>query len=96
MMDVEDGLAQELRNVQHPDLLRDIPGSLAGLCQDVAATRANILHIYHDRTATDIPIGNSKVVMELETSGLDQIKEIQDVLRAKGYVVELDPRCPVA
>ena len=26
----------------------------------------------------------------------DQIKKIQDVLTGKGYLVELDPRCPVA
>ena len=90
------GLAKTGRLARLSITLRDIPGSLAGLCQDVATTRANILHTYHDRTATDIPIGSSKVVMELETSGLDQIKEIQDVLKAKGYVVELDPRCPVA
>ncbi len=90
------GLAKTGRLARLSITLRDIPGSLAGLCQDIADTRANILHTYHDRTATDIPIGSSKVVMELETSGLIQIEEIWDVLKAKGYVIELDPRCPVA
>jgi threonine dehydratase len=90
------GLAKTGRLARLSITLRDIPGSLAGLCQDIADTRVNILHTYHDRTATDIPIGSSKVVMELETSGLVQIQEIQDALKAKGYVVELDPRCPIA
>ena len=90
------GLAKTGRLARLSITLRDIPGSLAALCQDVADTRANILQTYHDRTATDIPIGSSKVVMELETSGLSQIQEIQDALKAKGYVVELDPRCPIA
>ena len=90
------GLAKTGRLARISITLRDIPGSLAVLCQDIADTRANILHTYHDRTATDIPIGSSKVVMELETSGLIQIQEIRDMLKAKGYVVELDPRCPIA
>ncbi len=90
------GLAKTGRLARFSITLRDIPGSLAGLCQDIADTRANILHTYHDRTATDVPIGSSKVVMELETSGLTQIHEIQEALKEKGYVVALDPRCPIA
>jgi threonine dehydratase len=89
------GLAKTGRIVRFSVNLRDIPGSLASLCRVVASQRANILHTYHDRTTKEIPIGTSKVVMELETAGFDHIREIFGALKDQNYDVEMDPTCPV-
>jgi len=82
---IEKGLARTGRVVRMEILLRDIPGALAELVTLVGQRRANILHILHERTARDIPIGFSRVVLVLETRGSDQIAEIRTELRERGY-----------
>ena len=86
---IEKGLAQTGRLVRMSILLRDIPGSLSTLTNLIAQHRANILHILHERTAKDIPIGFSKVILVLETRGSDHIRDIQHGLRAKGYSLQI-------
>jgi threonine dehydratase len=86
---IERGLAQTGRLVRISILLRDIPGALAKLTSLVAEHQANILHILHERTAKDIPIGFSKVILVLETRGSDHIREIQQGFRAKGYSLQI-------
>lgn len=90
------GLAKTGRIARIAINLRDIPGSFAGLCQVIASRRANILHIYHDRTSAEVPVGSSKVVIELETAGFDHIQETFRALRERNYEVETEPTCPVA
>jgi len=75
--------------------LRDVPGSLANLCQVIAESSGNILHTYHDRISADVPVGTSRVVLEIETAGHEHIQEILAALKAKRYEVEQDPTCPV-
>ncbi|MCK5552645.1 MAG: hypothetical protein KAJ09_05825, partial [Deltaproteobacteria bacterium] len=58
----------------------------------IAISGANILHIHHDRISKGIPIGTSKVILELETIGVDHIREILGKLRKENYPVELDKR----
>jgi threonine dehydratase len=89
------GLAKTGRLARMSVRLRDIPGSLARLSQVVADQRANILHAYHDRTAADVPVGNSKVIIELETAGHEHIQQILRALSEEDYVVEQDPTCPL-
>ncbi len=89
------GLSKTGRLIRIGVTLRDTPGSLANLSRAIAARRANTLHIYHDRTSKEIPIGSSKVVLELETRGFDHIQEILDGLKGEDYTVDLDPICPV-
>jgi threonine dehydratase len=86
---IEKGLAQTGRLVRFSILLRDIPGALAKLSGRVAQHQANILHIIHERAAKDIPIGFSKVILVLETRGLDHIREIKKGLRGKGYSLQM-------
>lgn len=74
---IEKGLAQTGRLVRLSILLRDAPGALGKLTALIAHYRANILHIIHERTAKDIPIGFSKVILILETRGPDHIREIR-------------------
>jgi threonine dehydratase len=86
---IEKGLAQTGRLVRMSILLKDVPGALARLTSLVAQHRANILHIIHERATKDIPIGFSKVIVVLETRGLDHIREIKKGLREKGYSIQI-------
>jgi threonine dehydratase len=86
---IAQGLAKTGRIIRIAVTLRDVPGSLANLSRIIAARGANILHIHHDRISRGIPIGSSKVTLELETAGIDHIQEILGKLRKEDYTVEL-------
>jgi threonine dehydratase len=78
---LEKGLSQTGRIVRFELFLRDIPGSLAKLTGLIAQHHANILHIIHERTAKEIPIGFSKVILVLETRGPEHIGQIKKALK---------------
>jgi threonine dehydratase len=86
---IEKGLAQTGRLVRMSIVLRDVPGALGKLTALVAQYRANILHIIHERTAKDIPLGFSKVILMLETRGPDHIREIRKGFKSKGYSLRI-------
>jgi threonine dehydratase len=86
---IAQGLAKTGRIVRIAVNLRDVPGSLTTLSRIIAAKGANILHIHHDRISKGIPIGASKVILELETAGVDHIGEILGKLREEDYTVEM-------
>jgi len=65
--------------------LTDTPGSLAQLLALISALKANVLHIYHDRRARDLPIYVTRVDLEIETRGSDHIEEIIHKLNIAGY-----------
>ena len=82
---VERGLMAGGRYLKLIIELDDLPGSLAQLTTDIAATRANIFHITHDRRSKTLTIGKTDVSLELETRGYEHIREIVDHLEGKGY-----------
>lgn len=82
---VERGLIAGGRYLKLIIELDDLPGSLAQLSTDIAATRANIFHITHDRRSKSLAIGRTDVSLELETRGYDHIREIVGYLERKGY-----------
>jgi threonine dehydratase len=86
---IEKGLAQTGRLARMSIVLRDVPGALGKLTALVAQYRANILHIIHERTAKDIPIGFSKVILMLETRGADHIREIRKGFESEGYSLHM-------
>jgi threonine dehydratase len=85
---IERGLVKDGRLVRLRVRLRDRPGSLARLTALVAADRANVLRIEHDRAFSRAPVGDSEVELTLETSGPDQIEAIKRRLAEAGYAVE--------
>ncbi|AJE04322.1 threonine ammonia-lyase [Geobacter pickeringii] len=85
---VERGLLAAGRYLKLKVLLDDIPGSLAKLAADIAATRANISLITHERRSKDLPLGKTEVLLELETRGYEHIEEVIDHLRG-GYEVDV-------
>ncbi len=86
---VERGLLAAGRYLKLKVELADIPGSLAQLSTDIAATRANIYLISHDRRSIALPVGRTEVLLELETRGYEHIEEVIGYLGGKGYDVEV-------
>jgi threonine dehydratase len=84
---IERGLVKDGRLVQLSVVLSDRPGALARLCTVVAAQRANVLDIGHDRAFSGAAIGETEVVLTLETSGREQIEAVVAAVRAAGYEV---------
>jgi len=88
---VERGLLAAGRYLRLTVVLDDVPGSLASLAGDIAATRANIFLINHDRRSSDLPLGKTEVSLELETRGYEHIKEVIAHLEQRGYEVAVAP-----
>jgi threonine dehydratase len=86
---VERGLLAAGRYLKLKVQLEDVPGSLARLTTDIAATRANIYLISHDRRSIALPLGRTEVLLELETRGYEHIEEVIRYLSGKGYEVEV-------
>lgn len=84
---VERGLLAAGRYLKLKVVLDDVPGSLAKLAAEIAATRANIFLINHDRRSIDLPLGKTEVLLELETRGYDHIEEVIAHLGRRGYEV---------
>lgn len=82
---ISQGLIKNGRVMRIQVRMPDIPGSLAGLLELIAGLKANVLHIYHDRSVREIPIYITHVELELETRGPAHIKEIEKSLTFAGY-----------
>ena len=85
---IEKGLVKDGRLVRLAILLVDRPGALARLTALVADHSANILEIGHNRAFSPARIGETEVVLTLETSGREQIEAVVHGLRAAGYEVQ--------
>ncbi len=69
--------------------LTDAPGSLVQLLALISGLKANILNVYHDRRARNLPLYVTRVDLELETRGPDHVEKIAHKLNMAGYEVEL-------
>ncbi len=65
--------------------LEDMPGSLSRLLFLIAGLKANVLHIFHDRSGMDLPIHLSRVELELETRGPAHVEQVAHELKGAGY-----------
>jgi threonine dehydratase len=84
------GLAEEGRLFRLSTRLADRPGELQRLVACVAACRANIHQIQHQRARPDLPLTQAAVTLELETHGREHIADIEKALRAAGFSFERD------
>lgn len=83
------GLLKSARIMRIRVRLTDAPGSLAQLLALIAGLKANILHIYHDRRARNLPLYVTRVDLELETRGPEHVEIIAHQLNMAGYEMEL-------
>jgi threonine dehydratase len=65
--------------------IEDIPGSLHRLLAIAAAHGANVVRIHHSREERNLPLGQARVEMELETRGFEHVEEITRALKSGGY-----------
>lgn len=79
------GLLRDGRVVKLSAVIPDSPGSLAALTAEIAAQKANILHVAHRREADDAPIGSTRVEVILEVEGKTHASAVLAALKAKGY-----------
>jgi threonine dehydratase len=89
-MVVERGLLAAGRYLKLKIELDDLPGSLATLSADIAAVKANIFLIGHDRRSKSLALGKTEVSLELETRGYEHIREVIEYLENKGYTFSVD------
>jgi threonine dehydratase len=86
---IRKGLAGSGRIMRVSVCLDDVPGALATLLGVVAATKANVLQIYHYRGGPQLSIYKSMVDLELETRNMDHVREVAKTLSDAGYRVDL-------
>lgn len=68
-------------------ILDDVPGRLHAVTGIIASHRSNIINIYHDSLAGDIPIGKTKAVFIVEVRTRVHLDEILEDLEAEGFNV---------
>ncbi len=68
-------------------VLSDHPGSLGRLAALLGEQEANILHLFHDRMAKDLPLDYTRVELILETRGPEHGHHTLKALKDAGYQV---------
>ena len=71
--------------------LSDRPGSLGRLAQLLGEQEANILHLFHDRLARDLPLDFTRVELILETRNQEHGDQVVRALEGAGYRVVNKP-----
>jgi threonine dehydratase len=65
----------------------DVPGRLHFLTGIIAAQKGNILNVVHDRLASDLPVGMTRLTFTVEIRGRGHFGEILEELKRKGFEV---------
>ena len=84
---IERGLVKAGRRVIITTRVIDRPGALQKLLATIAASRGNVLYVHHDRIQHDVPLGQAKVQVSLETRDTAHTEEILAALQREGYQV---------
>jgi threonine dehydratase len=84
---IRKGLIQSGRIMRINVMLDDVPGALARLLNLIADSKANVLHIHHNRSRRDFPVSVTAVELELETRGESHIAAIKQALDEAGYTL---------
>ncbi|HEY2030394.1 MAG TPA: threonine ammonia-lyase [Myxococcales bacterium] len=84
---IERGLVKEGRRVMLSLRVPDRPGMLAGVLATVAAERANVLEVHHNRAFLQGAIGDTEIQLSLETKGPEHVAALVAALAGKGFKV---------
>ena len=85
---IRKGLSRNGRIMRFKVRLDDVPGALASLLGVIAAAKANVLQIYHNRSDAGMSIHQTIVELEVETRNFAHIREVETALNAAGYHME--------
>ncbi|POG53871.1 threonine ammonia-lyase [Haloferax marisrubri] len=83
------GLVETGRYLKIRTELKDRPGSLEQLIGIIAAEKANIYAVRHDRTSRKIALNATEVEIDLEMRGPNHVDSLLGELRDAGYDVEV-------
>ena len=87
---IERGLVKAGRRVIITTTVVDRPGALQRLLASIAACRGKVWYVHHDRIQHEVPLGQAKVQVSLETRDEEHTAEILSALQQEGYCVAKD------
>lgn len=79
------GLAADSRYLSLRCVIPDVPGALAGLLADIAASGGNLIEVAHERVSTGLRVDEVEVRLQLETRGPEHSQAIIDDLAGRGH-----------
>lgn len=82
---IRKGLVTSGRVAMFTVTISDAPGNLCAVTGIIAAQRANVLDVAHDRLAGDVAIGRTRVVFTVEIRGRKHLEEVLSALKSQGY-----------
>jgi threonine dehydratase len=85
---IQRGLVKSGRLCRFSITASDVAGTLHGITGAVAAARANIVSIEHDRAFADLELGQTRVELVIETNGTEHIAAVGRALTAAGFEPE--------
>ena len=80
---VSKGLSGMGRMLKISVLLKDKPGELKELVDEISSINVNIVEVIHDRLSTDVSAGSAGVTISLETEDQNQSNELINHLQEK-------------
>lgn len=86
---VSKGLAAMSRMVKIFILLKDKPGALKEVVDEIASLSVNIVEVVHDRLSSNIDAGTAGVTLSLETEGKDHAQRLISHLKSKNIQFKL-------
>jgi threonine dehydratase len=86
---IRQGLLKNGRIMRFSACIDDVPGSLSRLLGLVAERGGNVLSIHHSRGGRGLSLFKTRVEVEVETRSFDQIEDIAEALKARGYEIKL-------
>ncbi|MFT4009307.1 MAG: threonine ammonia-lyase [Nocardioidaceae bacterium] len=84
---IRHGLAAAGRYLSVRVRISDRPGGLAQLLRQCAEAQANVIDVMHERTSSQLPVGDVDVLLHLETRGPQHTEAVLGRLREHGYTV---------
>lgn len=82
---IQRGLVKSGRLCRLSIKARDVSGTLWGIAGAVAAARANIVSIEHDRALSALELGQTQVELVIETNGPEHISAVEAELTKAGF-----------
>lgn len=86
---VDKGLAAMGRLLKIEIMLRDKPGALKEVVDEITAINANIVEVIHDRISHNVDAGHVSVTLSLETEDVEHAQRLTGHLRDKKIEFEL-------
>ena len=86
---VTKGLSDMGRMLKISILLKDRPGALKELIDEISSINVNIVEIIHDRLSTNVSAGSAGVTISLETEDQNQSNALINHLNQKNIEFEV-------